>query len=269
MAEFVSGAPTGPARFLDLPEGFRSRFTIDVLPSCESTSALLQERAERGAPSGSVVVAENQTAGKGSRGRSWTMRPGSGLAFSVLWHFQRELGQLAGLSLAVGAAVARALNALGAQGVSLKWPNDILGNDAKLGGILIDLQETPTCSFAVIGVGINLHVPDAIEFSDLALPPTALDALLSPLPDARDVFAALLVELAKTLDVFSAHGFAPLRDEWQKLNAWQGRAVRLLNGSRLEKEGVCVGADDDGALLIRTPGGVERCVSGDLSLRAA
>ncbi|MDR1367705.1 MAG: biotin--[acetyl-CoA-carboxylase] ligase [Candidatus Accumulibacter sp.] len=268
MAEFLSGSPKWPARFLELLGSFRDRFTIDVLPTCESTSVILLERAELGAPSGSVIVAENQTAGKGSRGRSWTMRPGDGLAFSILWHFQRELGQLAGLSLAVGVAIARALNALGAQGVSLKWPNDILSNDAKLGGVLIDLQEAPMYSFAVIGIGINLHIPDDIELSGFALPPAALDALLSPLPDAGDLLAALLIELAKTLDVFSARGFSHLCDEWRKMNAWQDRAVRLLNGSTIEKEGVCVGADADGALLIRTSDGIERCLSGDLTLRA-
>jgi BirA family biotin operon repressor/biotin-[acetyl-CoA-carboxylase] ligase len=242
------------------------------LRSCESTSALLFERAERGAPSGAVVVAENQTAGKGSRGRRWTMHPGSGLAFSILWRFQRELGQLSGLSLAAGLAVARALDAFGARGVSLKWPNDILVKDGKLGGILVDLQETPTDSthsFAVIGIGINLHVPEAIEFAEFALSPAALDALLFPLPELPDLLAALLVDLVKTLDIFSARGFSPLADEWRKMNAWQGRTVRLLNGRQVEKEGICVGADEDGALLIQTPDGIERCLSGDLTLRVA
>jgi BirA family biotin operon repressor/biotin-[acetyl-CoA-carboxylase] ligase len=278
MTEFVSRASIDQARILKVLGSFRERISIDALASCESTSALLIERAERGASSGAVVVANNQTAGKGSRGRSWTMRPGSGLAFSILWRFQRGLGQLSGLSLAVGVAVARALNALGARSVSLKWPNDILGKDAKLGGILVDLQETPvkssnstnaTHSFAVIGIGINLHVPENIEFTEFALPPAALDALLSPLPGASDILAALLIELVKTLDVFSACGFSPLCDEWRKMNAWQDRAVRLLNGRRIEKEGICVGADEDGALLIRTPNGIERCLSGDLTLRAA
>ena len=257
-----------PAHFPDLLGDFHRRFTIDVLPVCESTNALLLERAEQGAPSGAVIIAERQTAGRGSRGRSWAAHPGKSLAFSVLWHFQPGLERLAGLSLAVGVAVARALRLRGARRVSLKWPNDILSDNAKLGGILIDLQEQPDYAFAVIGIGINLGIPGDTDFSGFSLPPAGLDSLLSPLPDAQSLLASLLIGLVDVLDIFSVQGFAPLCDEWRTMNAWQDRPVRLLRGDIVEKEGICRGADNDGALLVQTKKGIERCLSGDLSLRA-
>jgi BirA family biotin operon repressor/biotin-[acetyl-CoA-carboxylase] ligase len=91
---------------------------------------------------------------------------------------------------------------------------------------------------------------------------------LSPLPDRHDLLAQLLIELAAVLDRFSGGGFAALRDEWLARNAWQDRPVRLLRDGVIEKEGICRGADIDGALLIETIDGIERCLSGDLSLRA-
>ena len=83
------------------------------------------------------------------------------------------------------------------------------------------------------------------------------------------MFAQLLIALARVLDRFSDAGFAALRAEWQACHAWQDKPVRLLRDGRLEKEGICRGADDDGALLVHTSAGLERCLSGDLSLRAA
>ena len=207
----------------------RGRFDIDSLQECDSTSTLLLKRAAEGAPAGSVIVTDRQTAGRGSRGRGWLASPESSLTFSVLWRFDGGVGQLAGLSLAVGVAVVHALEAFDANGIMLKWPNDILYDNAKLGGILVELQSAPDSALAV---------------------------------------AQLLVELAHVFDRFSYGGFAVLRDQWQALNAWQNHPVRLLRNGLLEKEGVCRGADLDGALLVQTSAGVERCLSGDLSLRA-
>ena len=244
-------------------------FVVDSLQECESTSTLLFERAEQGAPSGSVVVTDRQTAGRGSRGRSWIATPESSLTFSVLWRFEGGMDRLSGLSLAVGVAVVQALEACGASGVSLKWPNDILVDNAKLGGILIELQGDMDSSTAVIGIGLNLSRPDHIDLRDLALEPAALDALLRPLPERHALFALLLIQLAQVLDRFARGGFSELREDWQKRNAWQDRPVFLLRDGRVEKEGICRGADADGALLVETTAGIERVLSGDLSLRAS
>lgn len=257
------------------------RFDVDALAECESTSSLLLERASQGAPAGTVIVADRQTAGRGRRGRSWLSSPDSSLTFSLLWRFDGGVERLAGLSLAVGVAVARALEACGAKGIALKWPNDILlvenGRYAKLGGILVELQMERQgerrSMLAVIGVGLNLQLPAVSELAGeapeaFAHPVASLAQAVAQLPERHDLLAQLLIELAAVLDRFSSGGFAALRDEWLARHAWQDRPVCLLRDGVIEMEGICRGADADGALLIQTASGLERCLSGDLSLRA-
>jgi BirA family biotin operon repressor/biotin-[acetyl-CoA-carboxylase] ligase len=259
-----------PLRLHALLGDARGRFDVDSLAECQSTSTLLLKRAAQGAPAGSVIVADRQTAGRGSRGRRWLAAPGSSLTFSVLWRFDAGLERLAGLSLAVGVAVVHALDYCGAAGVLLKWPNDLLHDNAKLGGILVELQSARDSSLAVIGIGLNLSLPESLgDCEGFALPPAALEGIISPLPERHALFAQLLIELAHVLDRFAHGGFAVLREQWQARNAWQDKPVHVLRDGHVEKEGVCRGADVDGALLVQTAAGVERCLSGDLSLRAA
>lgn len=270
MTDSPSSLLIDPLRLHTLLGDVHGRFDVDSLAECESTSTLLLKRAAQGAPAGSVIVADRQTAGRGSRGRNWLATPGSSLTFSVLWRFDGGMERLAGLSLAVGVAVVHALDYFGAAGILLKWPNDILHDDAKLGGILVELQSDQDGALAVIGIGLNLRLPESPgECAGFALPPAALDAIIIPLPERHALFAQLLIELAHVFDRFTQGGFAVLRDQWQARNAWQDRPVQVLRDGRMEKAGVCRGADVDGALLLQTAAGIERCLSGDLSLRAA
>ncbi|WP_300455199.1 biotin--[acetyl-CoA-carboxylase] ligase [Accumulibacter sp.] len=268
MNDPVSSCRIDAARVYRLLGAAARRFTVEALPECVSTSTLLLERAAQGATTGTLLVADQQTAGRGRRGRSWLSSPEASLTFSLLWRFTCPVAQLAGLSLAVGVAVARALEGVGVERIGLKWPNDILLDGGKLGGILVELDTQPGSLLAVIGIGLNLHLPAAGD-EPLRHPPAALSQALSPLPDRHRLLARLLSELAAVLDDFSAGGFPILRDEWQAHHVWQDRRVRLLDGGPVDREGICLGADTDGALLLRTPVGVERCLSGDLSLRSA
>ena len=128
----------------------------------------------------------------------------------------------------------------------------------------------PEGALAVIGIGLNLSLPEqAWQDERFALPPAALDEILLALPDRHALFAELLIELAHVLDIFSGGGFAALRDQWLVHHAWQNRRVRLQRDGRVLKEGICRGADVDGALLLKTDDGIERCLSGDVSLRCA
>lgn len=268
MTDFPASLLIDPVRLQPLLGDARGRFDVDSISECASTNTVLLQRASQGAPSGSVIVTNCQTAGRGSRGRTWLASPESSLTFSLLWRFDVGVDRLMGLSLAVGVAVVRALEACGASGVMLKWPNDILHGNAKLGGVLVELQSEPDCSLAVVGIGLNLSLPEiAGDNEHFALPPAALDRILSPLPERHALFAQLLIELAYVLDLFSQGGFALLREQWLAHNAWQDQAVRLLRNGQVEKEGVCRGADTSGALLVQTDAGIESCLSGDLSLR--
>lgn len=244
------------------------RFDVEVLDECASTNAELMARATQGAPSGSVVVAQRQTAGRGRMGREWIAAPGDSLTFSLLWRFPAGLS-LSGLSLAVGVAVARALQKVGAgdmqspeavtASIRLKWPNDLLLAEKKVGGILIELAAPQT---AVIGIGLNLRLPDAMppEVREIA-------AAIGPGVAADRLLAAVLVELLQVLDTFAGNGFAALREEWLTLNAWSGRQVRVSSPSVAPVEGYFVGIDADGALLLEVGGSVQRILAGDVSLR--
>lgn len=243
------------------------RFDVDALAECDSTSSELMRRADRGAPAGTVIVTDRQSAGRGRRGRSWLSSPESSLTFSVLWRFAGNAARLSGLSLAVGVALARALESLGAPGVRLKWPNDVLldvdGEFAKLAGILIELSSDRRGTQAIIGIGLNLAAPTE------ALPqPVAGLADAGVTVDRHGVLAAILAELAGVLDSFAADGFPGLQAAWQGYHAWQGQPVHIL-GEEQTLSGICLGVDTDGSLLLDTGERVERIFSGDVSLRPA
>lgn len=256
------------ATSLDLPRivaalGAKARrFDIDLLQDCDSTNARLLARAETGAPSGTVVSAATQTAGRGRRGRAWLSAPGDSLTFSLLWRFAPGTAP-AGLSLAIGLAVARAIEKVSAGGTAprLKWPNDLLLDGRKLGGILVELVPGAPHA-AVIGIGLNLRLPGNL--------PAALRDQCAALNDGGDpnaLFAALLAELQEVLDVFGAHGFAALRDAWLARDAFAAAPVRLLSDFAPPRDGICRGADNDGALLFEANGRIERILSGEVSLR--
>ena len=141
-----------------------ARFTLEIVDSAGSTNTLLMERAQAGAPSATVIAAEWQTGGRGRRGRAWHAGIGEALTFSLLWRFTQGASFLAGLSLAVGVALARAIEKLGVADAGLKWPNDVLWRGQKLAGILIELQgDALGPSLAVMGIGVNVRLSDAVR----------------------------------------------------------------------------------------------------------
>lgn len=253
-----------PVRLHQLLGARAARFDVCALAEAASSSDLLLERAAAGAASGSVVVVDRQLAGRGRRGRSWQSSPAASLTFSLLWRFDGSAMRLSGLSLAIGVALARALEELGASGIGLKWPNDVLFASRKLAGILVELLSERQSTLAVIGIGINLQQPLADE---LALPAAGLNEALAVLPERHLLLASVLRALADCLDQFAASGFPGLRAAWQSRHAWQDAPVHLTGDGRNGLSGICRGVDDDGALLIATAAGIERCISGDLSLR--
>ena len=234
---------------------------VEWRAECASTNTLLREQAEAGAPSGKVLVADRQTAGRGRRGRAWLSSPGESLTFSVL--FREEGMALSGLSLAVGLALLRALEGLGGHALYLKWPNDLLcrkrGTDAKLAGVLIECAGDAV----IIGVGLNLAAPDLPGLATAGL----ADCLEMP-PERPVLLAAIVRELDSMWANFIQHGFAPLRADWQARHVWQGKFVRLMEDERVLAEGWCRGVDDNGALCLAAADGERAFWAGDLSLRA-
>ena len=246
------------------------KLAIEVLDQVESTSSLLLARAAAGAPHGAVIAAEWQTAGRGRRGREWHSPLAGALTFSLLWRFEQSAAFLAGLSLAVGVALIRALTALGVDNPCVKWPNDVLWRKRKLAGILVEMHgDTLGPSSVVIGVGLNWRLsPAVLERIDAAVADLA-SACPERLPDRNVTLATVLRELVQVLDAFGHAGFAPLREEWESHHAHQQRPVRLMLTGGGIVDGIAAGVADDGALLLDSTAGRQRFYAGDVTLRPA
>lgn len=245
---------------------------IEIVDQIESTSTELNRRSQRRDIHGMVLAAEWQTAGRGRRGRTWTAVAGGSLTFSLGWQFEQGAGFLAGLSLAIGVAVVRALEAEGFTGIALKWPNDLVHRHQKLGGILIDLNgDALGPSVTVIGVGLNVRLP-ANARKDIPNPVTDLSTVAGKkkLPvDRNRVFARLLDELTAVLQQYAAEGFAPFAAEWQHRHAYQGKMVKLLLPDGATVTGKVAGVDASGALVLADGPRRARFLSGEISLRRA
>ncbi len=248
----------------------RHVFDVHVVPVSGSTNSDLMAHAAS-LPSGRVLVAELQTAGRGRRGRVWHAAPGGGLTFSLLWRFAAGAAALSGLSLVVGLAAARALDRFGARNVMLKWPNDLLVRSgagwAKLGGILIEITgPAHGPAQAVIGIGLNLRLGATAPAIDQA----ATDLASIGVTASRNrLLAAVLEELALVLPGFASSGFAPFMEQWNARHAFRNQPVIISGADGAPAEGIAIAALTDGALQVELPGGRHRVVSGEVSLRAA
>ena len=243
---------------------------IELLDECVSTNAQLAARAD--APGGTALVCEHQSAGRGRRGHVWTSGLGASLTFSLLWRFALPPAALSGLPLAVAVIAAEALEHQGCAGIALKWPNDLLHQGRKLGGILIETARPagPQETACIIGIGINVRLPaDLAERIDR--PVTDLAAVASEqdrsLADRTTLLCGLLRALAARLPRYEAQGLPAFREAWLRRHAHQGRHVLLVQDGRVLLEGEAQGIAEDGALLVRTAGGTQRVVSGEVSLR--
>jgi BirA family biotin operon repressor/biotin-[acetyl-CoA-carboxylase] ligase len=230
---------------------------VRVLERCTSTNDVLLAEA----PAQPVLLAaEEQTAGRGRRGRRWYGAPGSAITFSLARTIRRPLRELSGVALVAGVAVVRTLRALGASRAALKWPNDLVADDAKLGGILIETRARTGGALAVIGIGINYRRDAALELR-LRRRLAALERLIPP-PPRTVVIARLGAELMQALDLFEGHGLEALRRDWERLDAHAGQrvTVRLADGRTVT--GVARGLAEDGGLRLATRGGLRAVRSG-------
>jgi BirA family biotin operon repressor/biotin-[acetyl-CoA-carboxylase] ligase len=242
---------------------------LELLFEVDSTSTRMLARAAPPLGLADACTSELQHAGRGRLGRRWIAPFGSGLAISVAWSFSDAARALPALSLGVGVAVARALVRVGAEGIALKWPNDIWFRDHKVGGVLVEIRaEAGGPAHVVIGVGLNVLLPAAarleIEAAGARVAAVA-DACAAP-PSRNQVAGRLLDELLSMLVGFESMGFPAYRDEWTALDALNGRAVEVRLGDKIVT-GTARGADLDGALLLEVEGRQQRFVSGEASLR--
>jgi BirA family biotin operon repressor/biotin-[acetyl-CoA-carboxylase] ligase len=242
---------------------------LEVLFEVDSTNTRLLAAPPPPPGSAEVCLSEMQYAGRGRLGRRWIAPFGCGISMSLSWTFRDLARTLPSLSLGVGVAVSRALVRAGAEGIALKWPNDIWFRDRKVGGILIELRaQAGGHAHVVIGVGINVSLPAAarreIEASGAQVAAVA-DACKQP-PSRNRVAGAILDELLSMLAQYERFGFAAFRDAWMALDAMDGRNAQVVVGENALR-GIARGVDLEGALLLETGEGMQRFVTGEASLR--
>ncbi len=215
----------------------------------------------------SMLLAEIQHAGRGRAGRPWHSSFGKSLTFSLAWPFRLPLQEMLGLPLAVGVAIAQALASLGVQ-VQLKWPNDVLKDGKKLAGVLIESAShasDPAMNWAVIGIGMNLLVPAELEQK---IGKSVADAPWLAQLDRNVLAAHLLQHLARSMEQFSRQGWPSFIADWQQLHAFAGQEVLILDAGQVLQQGIALGVDEQGRLLLDTPQGRQAVLAGDVSLRS-
>lgn len=253
-----------------LADTVRARLaSLEVADSIDSTNSELLRRATA-AHGIDVLFAERQTGGRGRHGRAWASPRGSNLYLSLARVFDGDLARLGGLSLTVGIAATEALHALGADAVRVKWPNDLVVDDdaglRKLGGVLIEGGLQDRRPRAVIGLGLNVRMPqDASDAIDQ--PWTDLHALLGvSLPARSVVAAAVLAALVDAIERFDAEGLAPFLPRFAALDALRDAEITARIGDAMHA-GIAAGLDDDGALRLRTGAGDVLLRAGEVSVR--
>jgi len=242
---------------------------LDVAWSLGSTNTELVSRPNPPVGHSEVLLAEFQTAGRGRRGRSWFAPPGGSVCLSLSWTFADMPRDAGALGLGIGVCVLRALEPFGVPDARLKWPNDVLVADRKLGGILIELRaesDGPAC--AVVGIGLNVALGSELlaKIAGLGLPATDLATVASRVV-SRNVLTTNLVEACvRGLIEFEQEGLRPFIEEWRHADALRGRAVTVQAGEETAR-GVARSIDLSGALLVETPQGLKKFFSGEVTVR--
>ena len=243
--------------------------SLQVEWSLESTNTRLLDAMPPAAGVAAVVLAEHQWGGRGRRGRGWVAPPGGAVCLSIAWQYPDMPADLSALSLVLGLSAVSALQGLGIDGVRLKWPNDLVTTQGKLGGILVEMRaEAGGPVHIVAGFGLNVCLDEAARAAVSATGNVADDiqAHARPTPDRNSIVAALIEKLVPALAEFPQHGLTPHLSSWSACDALQDQEVRIENQGEITR-GIARGIDSHGALLVETPGEVRRFISGEVTVR--
>jgi len=251
-----------------LPPETKDSFSgLEIHGVIDSTNEYLMSQIADGVPSGQICLAEQQTAGRGRRGRKWISPYGSNIYLSIFWRFSLAPIELSGLSLVAGLAAVRALNCLGVTEVGLKWPNDILWQERKLAGLLLEvIGESGGPSQVVLGLGLNTHMSNQ-QGENIDQPWVDLTNIPGGEKIGRNQLAAELIhQLVNALKQFESSGLSPLLEEWQQQDLYHNKMIALQMGNRAIV-GKHVGIDKNGALLLLHAGETSAYYAGEVSLR--
>ena len=238
--------------------------SLQILETTDSTNNVVRSQIEKGAAQGFVCFAERQSGGRGRHGREWVSPFGRNLYMSLSWHFDEGAAALEGLSLAVGVGVARVIESFGLSNVALKWPNDILLEKKKVGGVLLEMMGDPIGQCQVIvGIGINLGMTE-----DAAIDQPWADLNSHAKISRNELASSLLSELLPMLDGYSRAGFLDYHAQWESYDAYRDSPIKLLT-PRMTVQGVGRGVSRTGAIQIEVDGLIESYSGGEISLRPA
>ena len=236
--------------------------------SIDSTNEEAKRRGEAGAPDGSIYVADNQTNGKGRRGRTWLSPSGEDIFFTILLRPDLPLNSVSMLTLVAASAVAEAVDKVTGQECQIKWPNDIMVNGRKLVGILTELSASmEKIDYIIMGIGINTGMERA-DFPEAFREGATSFRAEGVHVSRKTLLAAVLSELEKEYAVAETEGFARVLDNWRNLSCTLGPNVRVVLGTN-SYTGKAVDIDKDGCLLVDTGNEVNRVIVGDVSIRPA
>jgi BirA family transcriptional regulator, biotin operon repressor / biotin---[acetyl-CoA-carboxylase] ligase len=237
---------------------------LTLVPRLGSTNQHLLDLARQGhSIHGQALLAEQQTAGRGRRGRSWVSPLACNLYLSLGWQLEQGVSGYEGISLALGVQLVDRLERLGVQGLSLKWPNDILLQGRKLGGLLIEMggDLSGQCHL-VVGLGLNLYMPSAT--AEITQPWASLQECQAF--ERNQLAGALIGTMLDLLNSYPASGLAPYRDAWNARNAYYLKPIDILTGEQ-RRTATCLDIDASGALRVRTAQGIDCLHGGEISLR--
>ncbi|MBG6029380.1 bifunctional biotin--[acetyl-CoA-carboxylase] ligase/biotin operon repressor BirA [Proteus columbae] len=237
-----------------------------VIPVIDSTNQYLIQRISE-LKSGDVCIAEYQSAGRGRRGRQWVSPFGRNLYLSMYWKLDQGPAAAIGLSLVVGVIMAEVLQKLGADGVKVKWPNDLYLNDKKLSGILVELTgKTGDVAHIVTGIGINIAMSknqnEAINQQWINLEQVGIKI------DRNELACEITNALREAFVQFEKQGLSVFIERWKRLDNFMDRRVKLIIGEK-EIFGIAKGINDQGALLLEQDGKIIPYIGGEISLRSA
>ncbi len=243
----------------------KKRINLLVLSEVDSTNQYLLESRSK-LPSGSILLAEYQSKGRGRQQRKWVSPFGANLYCSLLWKFNKDPSELNGLSLATGVALVNALERCGLRNLQLKWPNDLLWQYLKFAGILLEMTaETNSRTEIVIGIGINIHMPNIKEIN-----PDWIDvsSIIGQKLDRNLLATYLIEELIDMVATFETKGFTPFVRAWQSLDAFYNLPVKIIT-PHSELSGLAKGITESGEFLLQQDSSKPalKFLHGDISLR--
>ena len=243
---------------------------LDIFPVIDSTNAWLMAQPAPETGMHRVAIADHQTAGRGRGDKRWLSAPGSSLCMSIAYTFRKTPGNMSALTLAAGVAVVHALRDIGVGGVKLKWPNDIVVDDGKLGGMLTESHcRSESGVTVVVGIGINLRLPpDILESIDsgCTLSPADLANIPGSNVSSEALSAAMIDHLVDSMSTFEEQGFRAFAEIWRRFDWLRGRTVTVRQPCATVR-GTAFGIDSDGALLVQGATTTTRVISGSIEVQ--